>query len=389
MRIVVIGAGSIGAHVAYRLREQGADVLLVESGAPARGTSSSSFAWLSSFPQMSWTEEPGRAALRRTVHPRFHALADELGGDWMHWVGTLTWGAPAERAALHDAAVVCQDRGVDVSILDAATTTGRMPGLLVEPDDEFVFEADSGWVDAPALIGRLIARFEAIGGELLSDTSVVGLVRSGDAANGPVRGVVTDRAGTLEADAVVNATGSWGSHLAALAGAAIPLDLVPGLMLYTNRVDPSSVPGCVIDAPTWLSRPDPSGGLAIHWRGESMTSVHGANGWSAERIVADVARTLPALAGVGVARTSVGIRPIPPGGPVVGELPWTPGLYHVLSHGGIGWGPVWADLAARELLHGETVPELAAARPERFYHQTPELGRFADDAEQPPVAVTR
>jgi glycine/D-amino acid oxidase-like deaminating enzyme len=383
MRVVVVGAGSIGAHVAYRLREHGADVVLVESGAPAQGTSSSSFAWLSSFPQMSWTEEAGRAALRRTVHQRFHELADELGGDWVHWVGTLTWGAPAERAALHDAALVCRERGVDVAILDAATTTGRMRGLLVEPNDEFIFEQDSGWVDAPALIERLIARFQDLGGTLLRDTSVVALLRSGDS----VSGVVTDRAGTIEADAVVNATGSWGSHLAALGGAAIPLDLVPGLMIYTDRVDPATVPSCVIDAPTWLSRPDPSGGVAIHWRGEGMTSVHGANGWSAERILADVARSLPALASSRVARTSVGIRPIPPGGPVVGALPWTPGLYHVLSHGGIGWGPVWGDLAARELLHGETVPELAAARPERFYHQTPEIGRFADDAEQPPVPV--
>ncbi|MFF1878381.1 NAD(P)/FAD-dependent oxidoreductase [Leifsonia sp. NPDC058230] len=383
MRIVVVGAGSIGANVAYRLREHGADVVLVEAGAPAGGTSSSSFAWLSSFPQMSWSEEPGRAALRRTVHPRFHELSSELGGDWIHWVGTLTWGAPEERVALRESALTCRERGVDLDLLDAAVVGGRFPGLRVDDDDEFVFESDSGWVDAPALIDRLLARFQAQGGSLRRNSSVVELVRSGDA----VRGVVTGQGETIEADVVVNATGSWGSHLAALAGVAIPLDLVPGLMIYTDPIDPAAVPGCVLDAPTWLSRPDPSGGLAIHWRGEGMSKVHGANGWSAERILADIATTLPALEQVGVARTSVGVRPIPPGGPVVGELPWTPGLYHVLSHGGIGWGPVWADLAVRELLQGEDVPELAAARPERFYLQTPAIGRFADDAEQTPLVT--
>jgi glycine/D-amino acid oxidase-like deaminating enzyme len=383
VRIVVVGAGSIGANVAYRLRERGADVVLVEAGAPASGTSSSSFAWLSSFPQMSWSEEPGRAALRRTVHSRFRQLNSELGGDWLHWVGTLTWGAPEERAALHAAALTCRERGVDLGLFDATTVGERFPGLRVEGGEEFVFESDSGWVDAPALIDRLLIRFQAKGGELRRKTSVVGFVRSG----GAVRGVLTDQGETIESDAVVNATGSWGSHLAALAGAAIPLDLVPGLMIYTDPIGPATASGCVLDSPTWLSRPDPSGGLAIHWRGESMSGVHGGNGWSAERILADVAATLPALEKVGVARTSVGIRPIPPGGPVVGELPWTPGLYHVLSHGGIGWGPVWADLAARELLEAEVVPELSAARPERFYLQTPAIGRFADDAEQAPLVT--
>ena len=61
-------------------------------------------------------------------------------------------------------------------------------------------------------------------------------------------------------------------------------------------------------------------------------------------------------------------------------------MYHALSHGGIGWGPIWGDLVARELLGEEVVPELAGMRPERFYLQTSSLGRFADDAEQPSLA---
>lgn len=385
MRIIVVGAGSIGAHVAYRLQEQGAEVVLVESGIPGGGTSSSSFAWLSSFPQMSWTEEPGRKSLRQTVHSRFHKLTEEIGGDWVQWVGTLTWGTPGEREALREAARSCSDQGVGIQLFDADTVRSRVPGLRVEDDDEFVFEPDSGWIDAPALIERLLHRFQGLGGKLRCRTRVAALLRAGEA----VSGVLTETGDTIEADAVVNAAGSWGSHLAALAETALPLDLVPGLMVYTNPVDPALLLGCVLDSPTWLLRPDPSGGIAIHWRGEGMTSVHGGNGWSASRILADIAQTVPALDGVGVARTSVGIRPIPPGGPIVGELPWVPGLYHVLSHGGIGWGPVWGDLAAKELLHGETVAELKAARPERFFLQPPELGRFADDAEQQPLGSAR
>ena len=127
---------------------------------------------------------------------------------------------------------------------------------------------------------------------------------------------------------------------------------------------------------------DPGGGLAIHWRGEALTSTHGANGISAQAIVDDVARTIPALSGTTVAESRIGVRAIPPGGPIIGQLPWLGGFYFALSHGGVGWGPMWGDLAARELLDGERVGELAGMRPERFFVGGTMLGRFADDAEQ-------
>jgi len=378
VKIIVIGAGSVGAHIAYRLQAQGAAVQLLEAGSRARGTSRSSFAWLSSFPQRAWAEEPGRAALRPTVHPRFHELVDELGGDWMHWNGTLTWGAAEERESFRELAQTCRSRGVDLQSFDADTVRSRIGGLQIADDDEFVYEAESGWVDAPQLIDRLLTRFVELGGELREQTSVVDLIRKGDA----VAGAVTGSGEKIEADVVINAAGSWGSHIAALAGIALPLDLVPGLMIYTDPVDPVLAPAAVINSPTWLVRPHSTGGLAIHWRGSAMSRTHGANGWSPARVVADVAKTIPALSGVGVADARVGIRPVPPGGPIVGTLPWVQGLHHVLSHGGIGWGPIWADVVAREVLHGESVAELAGMRPDRFYLQTPELGRFADDFEQ-------
>lgn len=46
MRIAVIGAGIVGASVAFRLARGGARVWLLDEAGPASGTTSSSFAWV-------------------------------------------------------------------------------------------------------------------------------------------------------------------------------------------------------------------------------------------------------------------------------------------------------------------------------------------------------
>lgn len=376
MKIVVIGAGSVGAHTAYRLREQGAEVVLLESSTPASGTSGSSISWLSQFPQMSWDEEPGKAALRPRVHDLFFEIEQEVPGDYVTWSGTLSWGMPHEREDMVAAANKARSRGVTVEVIDAAAARDLDRSVRLD-DGEIVFwEPGSGWVDGPGIVRALIAAFTARGGELRTGARVVGI----DTAGERVRAVRLAGGEVLSADAVVNAAGSWGTHIAAMADVAIPMDLIPGRIVYTEAY--AGGPTRVLTAPTWGGRPDPDGGLAIHWRGNASVQDHGANIRTPEEVIAEVAKVVPALAGTAPRRTSVGIRPIPPGGPIVGALPWLPNLYFTLSHGGIGWGPMWGWAAARELLHGETIPELAGMRPERFYLEPVPMGRYADDAEQ-------
>ena len=45
VEIIVVGAGCVGANVAYRLAERGARVTVLEAGAPGHGTSGATFAW--------------------------------------------------------------------------------------------------------------------------------------------------------------------------------------------------------------------------------------------------------------------------------------------------------------------------------------------------------
>ena len=45
-RVVVIGAGIMGASIAWRIAARGARVTLIDKGAPGSGASSHSFAWI-------------------------------------------------------------------------------------------------------------------------------------------------------------------------------------------------------------------------------------------------------------------------------------------------------------------------------------------------------
>lgn len=383
MRVVVIGAGSVGAHTAYRLREQGAEVTLVDAGQPGTGTTGSSIAWLSQFPQMTWDEEPGKAALRPRVHDLFHEVEEEVPGSYVTWSGTLMWGLPHERSEMLEASERARARGVVVEAIDAAAARELDPTVTLADDEVVFWEPGSGWVDGPGVVRALVSALEARGGQVRTQSRVVSIDVSGDR----VRSVTLASGDVLEADAVVNAAGSWASHIAALAGLAIPLDLVPGAVVHT-RPYAGPAPTRVINAPEWCGRPDPSGGLAIHWRGGPQEPGHGSNIRTADEVIAEVAKVIPSLSGTSAARTTIGIRPIPPGGPIVGALPWLPNLYFTVSHGGIGWAPLWGWAAARELLHGQTIPELSAMRPERFYLEPIAIGRYADDAEQVAAQTT-
>ena len=99
--VLVIGAGCVGANVAYRLAERGAAVTVLDAVAPGAGASGASFAWTNSF-----TKTPrGYHDLNVAGMEEHAALAKELGGAWLHQDGALAWEEnPAAVAHLAEAA---------------------------------------------------------------------------------------------------------------------------------------------------------------------------------------------------------------------------------------------------------------------------------------------
>jgi glycine/D-amino acid oxidase-like deaminating enzyme len=358
--IVVVGAGSVGANVAYRLAERGAKVTVLEAGAPGGGTSGTSFAWTNSF-----HKTPRDYHELNTASMAEHlALVNELGdGDWHKQEGALAWEQePLGRAKLKETVERLGSWGYPVEIISAHDARKLEPDLQIAPHvDEVVFTPSEGYVDVVSLIGRLLAHAVRRGARVLSGERVTGVIREGMR----VRGVTTAGGGRFEADMVVDCAGPATDEVARLAGFEIPMDRVPGRLIYTTPV--ASTLRRPIHAPGAHFRPDGGGRIVLAEFAHDQVWRQSEEPWPAEQSLAALAAPIPPPAGARVEAIRFGVRPMPRDQrPMVGVIPGLDGFFIVASHSGVTLGPLWGRIAAAEILDGVPDPRLAPYRPARF-----------------------
>ena len=146
IRTIVIGAGVIGASVAYRLAQAGASVTVLEATRVGGGTSGISFAWTNAH-----KKPPKPYHDLNVAGMKAHAaLADEFGATpWRHGGGSLEWEAEPDRAAQRENVEQLQSWGY------AAEWITRRQVQELEPDIDpamigdapVAFFPEEGWLD--------------------------------------------------------------------------------------------------------------------------------------------------------------------------------------------------------------------------------------------------
>jgi sarcosine oxidase subunit beta len=230
--VVVIGAGVIGASVAYELSKLGRQVTTVEKltdvGAGSTSASSavirfhySTFegvaaSWEAKFGWERWgdyLEAPSNELLARfhktgclildgsTDRERTCALFDRVGVPWEAWdAKTIQRRIPGLNPAKH---------GPPVAVNDPAFWVGS------DSDLTGYFTPDGGFVDDPQLAARnLIAAAKRRGCDVRLGEEVVEILQSG----GRVSGVRLAGGDTVMAPVVINVTGPYSAKINALAG---------------------------------------------------------------------------------------------------------------------------------------------------------------------------
>ncbi len=371
--VAVVGAGIMGATIAWRLARRGIPVTLIDKGHPGHGASSHSFAWINAG-----AKEPiGYHNMNRRsleMWPRFAAAIGDHGDPGsvgLRWGGKISWESdPLAAEGLVARVRQLQGWGYPTRLIDSDELRGLEPGLVVGPVAAAEYSPNEGQVEPQMVVDACIRRLREMGCEILAETEVLGFERGDD---GRIHSLVT-ASGSVRADSVVLAAGIATTRMAALAGVSVPQAESPGVVIRTNPMGPllNNVP--VVYAP-----PLGDGRREIHLRqcadgrlmigeGDQESLAEDDSQAHADDLISRACLYLPGLAGAQAVPVPVGWRPMPLDGyPVMGFASEAPNLYVALTHSGVTLAPALSQLAVQEICDGTPADAvLAPYRPQRF-----------------------
>jgi glycine/D-amino acid oxidase-like deaminating enzyme len=364
-RIVVIGAGVVGASVAWRATLAGAEVTVLEAGRIGGGTSGCSFAWTNS------SDKTPRAYhdLNVAGMKAHAALADELGATpWWHGGGSVEWRLPQDLPAQQAKVERLRAWGY------AAEWITPRQLLDLEPDIDpasvgeasVAYYAQEGWLDPVVYIGAMLGAARTRGARVIAGAPVVQTVLRG----GRMTGVKTRDGSLFEADVVVNCAGRWANDPVSEAGLHLPLAPTVGLLGFTPPV-PARV-GRVVRAPDIHTRPDGAGRLVCIAPAEQPPAFDPCPSPEIPQVrelARRLRRLLPVIGETEAEAARMAIRPIPGDSySAVGPVPRVEGYYLAITHSGVTMSPFLGRAAVDEIVHGRECAALADFRPARFFN---------------------
>jgi sarcosine oxidase subunit beta len=216
-QVVVVGAGVMGASVAYHLALRGcADVLVLEkeqaeiSGSTARSAAGVRHQFSS----------PTNILLSRYSIAKLKSFDEEVGGHaQLRQVGYLflvsdepTWAEYRRNVELQ------RQHGVRVELLTPEEAARFVPRMRADDLLGATFGPDDGYCDPYGVALGYLRAAQRMGARLERATAASGFIVEG----GAVRGVQTSQ-GPISCEYVVNAAGPWAGELAASAGLNVPV----------------------------------------------------------------------------------------------------------------------------------------------------------------------
>jgi glycine/D-amino acid oxidase-like deaminating enzyme len=370
LRVGVVGAGIVGASIAYHLSRAGARVTVFEKAQPGSGATQNSFAWLNAF-----VANSEYRALRIESLMAYHELDERLKLGIV-WGGYTTWASTAaELRSLKESAAQMTATAYPVRSIDAAELVAMTPSLVPGPVSAAFFSGIDGHLDPVAVTLRFLDGARQHGATVLLRCEVQGL----DRKDGMLVGVKTNQ-GHLPLDRLVVAGGVDTPSVLAMAAFDLKLRHAPGILAHSRPT--SIVTPIIYDAPGNLSFKQMADGSIVGTDSPEPpdTPVHreirahatafpneGVRAMHGNRILTKVAQFLPAGRGVTLERLTLGFRPMPLDElPVVGALPGRSDVYVAVTHSGVTLAPILGRCVTQEVMTGSRVEALAPFRPERF-----------------------
>lgn len=342
-RVVVVGAGIVGASLAYHLASKGANVTVVEAEGIASGVTGSSFAWINT----SHGEPDPIAQLRGAAIKEYRRLETQLPDLEIRWTGALSYSAMPNGALQASANQVSRSQILDLE-----------PNLK-NPPQSALYAAEEGALDAVAATHALIAGAKAFGAKILTQTRVLGFVTQ----RAKVTGVETTQ-GIIDADVVVLAAGTGITKLTDRLEVPLPIEASPAIFIR-YKAQPDLV-HTLISSPEMEVRQSSDGALlaAEDYLDNTMENQPAA---IALRTAKTIRNELHGVVSIEPQWACVGLRPMPADGiPIIGYLPKVSGVYVCAMHPGVTLAAIVGRLASEEIVDDKASSALGPCRPDRF-----------------------
>jgi sarcosine oxidase, subunit beta len=340
-RIVVAGAGAIGASIAYHLALGGAkDVVLAERGEIASGSTGKAMGGV--------RQQFSTAAEVRLARDSIRFF-EELGPGFFEQVGYLFLATTeAGLTELEQRGALQAELGVPVERLEPAEIHALAPGVAVDDVLGGVICREDGVAEPPAVARELVRRAAALGAEVREHTS----------------------AHEVDADVYVLACGAYSAEAAERHGVTLPVRPLCRQLFETTPIEAL--------APTLPMVLESETGFHFRRQGESLrVAMHdpeprwGFEEWVDESVLPDrlarLASRFPAATGAAVARAWAGLYDMTPDAhPIIGLV--GDGVYAACGFSGHGFmqSPAVGRAVAAELLDRDAELDLSPYRLERF-----------------------
>jgi glycine/D-amino acid oxidase-like deaminating enzyme len=373
LRVVVAGAGIVGASIAYHLAKSGASVTVIDKEGPATHASRGTFAWINA----TWAKQPRS----------YHELNQQGLADWkelqktldipVRWGGSLEWFDNAARQQKLVLQIAEQrEWGEAARMVDASELSLLEPAMNFEGAQLAAFSENDGAVD-PVLATRLLLRAaKSLGAEVQYPSELNGVTLK----SGRLVGVKTT-SGDIKADRLVLATGAAPDTAKRFAGIDIPQRSTPGVIAITTPMPP--LLNRIVAAPGVHMHQRLDGRIVIgEQAGAPQTEAHAVRlaerpnafphtdiaAEHAARMLAVAVRFLPGIGPAKIEQVYIGWRPLPlDGHPVLGAPDERRDVYLATMHSGVSLAPIVGQLAAYELIEGVSIERLEAYRPDRNF----------------------
>lgn len=352
--VLIIGAGIIGASVAYHLAVRGCtDVLILEKAeAPIAGSTALSAGGV----RHQFAREVNIHLSKYSIE-RLKNFNEEVGGHAeLRQTGYLflindeaTWAQYQEQARLQ------RSLRVQVELLEPRDALEYVPGIRLDDIVGATFGPEDGFCDPYGIASGYLKRARELGVRVALSTPVIGAQLNGDRLI-----AVETPDGLVSSDFVVNACGAWSGQVASLFGVDMPVQPYRRNAYMTERFPkfPEPIPLTFdVDTGFWMRKE----GDSLLFGMANPAEPPGVNlnvdwEWLPEVLEAGIDR-FPLLEEARLAKKQcwAGLYEISPDHmPILGRHPELPNYLHASGFSGHGvmHSPAAGMLIAEEILDG-------------------------------------